>query len=220
MGEGADLSPEGIDGCLREDPSRLSALCQSFLDISDACKGELSEGGVCGADAKQGDGIVCLLSRADKSKISEDCKGKFPEEKAATGLRDTLWKNGKRVLEDEEVESLSEEDRDVYERWVERKNKKNPRAKDREYALRMKKISKAKEIMLYEATQKVKSMVTDGEDIAAIEKTAMKSIKSKYKKLKAADKTLEISKKDLKAMVRDVVTQAKKEIALGKKEEL
>lgn len=116
--------------------------------------------------------------------------------------------------------SLSAEDKDMYERWVERKQKKNPRSKDREYALKMKKISKAKEIMLFEATQKVKDMVAEGKDMAVIEKTASKVIKSKYKKLKKADSTLEISKKDLKALVSDVVAQARKEIDLGKKEEL
>ena len=205
---------------MRQDESRLSSLCRSFLQVTEACSEELSENGVCGADALQGDGIVCLLSRADKTKISEACKQTFPEEAAPTGLRETFWKKGKRLLEDEEVASLSAEDKDMYERWVERKQKKNPRSKDREYALKMKKISKAKEIMLFEATQKVKDMVAEGKDMAVIEKTASKVIKSKYKKLKKADSTLEISKKDLKALVSDVVAQARKEIDLGKKEEL
>lgn len=221
LNDGADLSGEGIDKCLRSDQSRLSLLCQSFLAVTDACKNELSAAGACGKDALEGDGIVCLLSRVDKSLLSEECKDSFPEQKEATGLRETFWKNGKKELAEEQIESLTAEEKDIYTRWVERKGRTSPRDKDREYALKHKKVGKAVDMMVFDATQKIKHLIADEDtNSKEIRKIVSKTIKEKYAKLKEKDPTLSISKSELKELEKQAIKQAKKDLKLKSKKEL
>jgi hypothetical protein len=60
--------------------------------------------------------MPCLIQRTKAEDLSESCRNALPVEEVKTGIKDTLWKNGKRILEDDEIDQLNEDDKDTYNR--------------------------------------------------------------------------------------------------------
>jgi len=136
LNEGADMSAEGIRSCL-EGLAERTTPCNEYLTLLKACSVDIGFEGICASDHAEGDTIPCLLQRTKPEQLSPDCQAALPVEEVLEGLKYTLWKNGKRHLEEDEVESLNEEDTETYNRWVKRKSKgKNSAAgQDRQYAI-------------------------------------------------------------------------------------
>ena len=57
--------------------------------------------------------MACLLQRNKPDALSEACQAALPAQEEATGLKDTFWKDGKRFLEEDEVDKLDTEDTDM-----------------------------------------------------------------------------------------------------------
>ena len=61
--------------------------------------------------------MPCLIQRSKPEDLSESCRNALPVEEVKTGIKDTFWKNGKRLLEEDEIAQLDENDADTYERY-------------------------------------------------------------------------------------------------------
>ena len=78
------------------------------------------------------DTVACLLQRNKPDALSDACQAALPAQEEATGLKETFWKDGKRFLEDDELDKLGTEDTEMYERWVARKSKSAGSQKNRD----------------------------------------------------------------------------------------
>jgi len=189
LGDGADMSAEGIDACLEglTSGTTRSAPCDALLALKKGCHADITGSGVCAADHAQGDTVPCLLQRTKPELLSEACRAVLPVEEQGTGIRDTFWKAGKRVLEDDEVDQLSEEDEETYTRWLKRKKKSKGSAKnnDRAYAVQKMRRDKAGNKIVKEIHDAVKAAL----DAKKTEKVAKNTGKRMVGKLtKAAQK--------------------------------
>ena len=66
LADGADLSPKGIDTCLRNLGDAASADCKAYLAMIDACKAELDRGGVCAEAPANNEVAPCLIDRTPR----------------------------------------------------------------------------------------------------------------------------------------------------------
>ena len=137
VGEGQDLSSEGINNCLSTLESR-SKRCSDYLSLMENCKVDTMDGGVCGDAARDGEAIPCLVQRMKPEQLSEACQAALPEDDRK-GLA-KFWADGKRVLLIDEIADLNADDKDTYNRWKKRKGgSKSDKDKDRQYAIKTQK---------------------------------------------------------------------------------
>merc|ERR1712087_393173 len=117
LGEDADLSPEGIASCLHglADGVRSDG-CAAYLQMLDGCAQEIGRGGVCNGAHVNGETAACLIQRTSRDALSDACASALPVQEPKTGLRDKFWADGKRVLEDDEIATLNDEDHEDYKR--------------------------------------------------------------------------------------------------------
>merc|ERR1712129_210677 len=79
--------------------------------------------------------------------MGEACRAALPRVEEVTGLP-KLWAEGKRQLDDAEVDELGEDDLDTYQRWL--KKKKGPKSnkmKERDFAVKVQKKEQAQKAM-------------------------------------------------------------------------
>ena len=147
VGEGMDLSPEGIMACLKGLEGRSEG-CTAYLQLLEGCAAELTlPNGICGQASADGETATCLIQRVQPSDLSEACRASLPKVEVATGLAG-LWADGKRQLDEAEVGTLNEDDLDTYQRWL--KKKKGPKSskmKERDFAVKVQKKEKAQKAM-------------------------------------------------------------------------
>jgi hypothetical protein len=227
VGEDADLSPEGIARCLKDlDVSKRSQRCDDYAKLMEGCVDDLE--GVCKREHADGEGVPCLILRTSPEKLTESCRDALPsKEDEPVTLRNSLWKDGKRVITDPEekklLRSLSKDDQSVYKRWLARKNKRSKKNSDKSYAIRKQKKHNTTMVIVHAAAQVARTTLDgDGSKKAAL-KAAAKVIRKECKKATKKDHEMKFSKDDMKQMTKDAVSAAEKEIrqdALNKKKEL
>eukprot|EP00941_MAST-03F_sp_MAST-3F-sp1_P005676 g5676.t1 len=215
---GSDLSPAGIEKCLALQ-SNLSEDCKTYRTLLESCATEVAKEGPCGNDHLNGDAMPCLLQRAKPSDLSEDCARvvSASQPKKDTSLRATFWSDGKRKLSDEERDSLNDVDLNVYDKWWARKQKKNSKNSDVQYAIRQQKKEKYRKIAVHRAMGEARKVLDSDGTKKAAKKAAYKSIKRSTKKVITFDKD------EMKAMANDAVKAAQREIKqdeLNKQKEL
>jgi len=173
VGEGADLSNEGITACLEDLGEKRTARCTSYLAMTKACAADLQGDGVCASAAMDGEGAVCLVQRMKPEQLSEACQAALPKEDLK-GLA-KFWKDGKRMLDINEIADLDADDKDTYNRWKKKKGgAKSAKAKERDYAIKMQK----KEQTVKQVTQAVAEALAGGElTVDAAEKLVKKEAK-------------------------------------------
>lgn len=173
IGEGADLSPEGIDACLQAlGADKRSALCNTYLQLMQACEADIGRGGVCESANMDGEAVPCLLQRVKPEQLSAACQAALPAQEAASGLS-KFWSEGKRELTKAEITQLDEEDDDTYTRWLKRKKgKKSDKDKDREYAVREQKKAQATKAVIVAATEAAAAAISNGDSKEAVLKAA------------------------------------------------
>ena len=134
LGEDADMSPQGIQSCLKELTDK-SDRCVSYLLLMDSCKSDISNGGACHSAHMDGETMPCLIQRMKPSDLSEACAAALPKDEVK-GLA-KFWADGKRALNINEIADLNADDKDTYNRWQKRKKgKKTDKDKEREYAVK------------------------------------------------------------------------------------
>lgn len=146
LGEEADMSPEGIDKCLRGLPSR-SASCEEYLKLVKECAEDL-DSGPCSRAREDGEEMLCLIVRTKPAELSSSCQAALPKPEEAKGLK-KFWADGKRELTPAEEGELNEEDKDIYSGWHTRKfkGKKTEKSKERDYAVKVAKKERAMKLV-------------------------------------------------------------------------
>jgi len=214
LGDDADMSPGGIQACLLNLVDR-SALCNEYLTIVGACSDEIGKGGICEGDHKEGDTMPCLIHRTKPDDLSVSCHNTLPVEEVKTGLKDTVWKNGKVLLFDHEIAKLDANDADTYERWVKKKNKnkKSAHGKDKDYAILKMKQDKAKQKL---AKDIISSLLTEAaralneDSVSDVKESLTKQVKRKVKEAKKAGVDAgSFEKDDVKDVVKKIMKAAK-----------
>lgn len=71
VGEGADLSSEGIAACLQKlaDDVR-SQRCSNYMKLMAACEPDISGRGVCASAARDGEAVPCLVQRTPADQLT------------------------------------------------------------------------------------------------------------------------------------------------------
>lgn len=212
LGEGADFSPEGIKACVTA-VKKKSTDCEQYLTLMEECADDLKGNGACAADHANSDGIVCLMQRVDRTKLTDRCQKAVPEEKKARGLRGKYWTNGKRKLTKKELRTLKGEDLKVYNNWLKRQKKKGRKAKDKEYAILMQKRAKTRKLVIFKAASTMaNSMADDGKSEADAKKIGKKVISQECRKYRKKDKDLKYTKDEKDEMLKDAVKAAKTQL--------
>ena len=91
IGEGSDLSQEGISKCLQGLGSKQTEGCVLYLGLLEACSAEIGSGGVCYGAHKEGETATCIMERTPRDQLSDACVGALPEEEEAVGLHAKFW---------------------------------------------------------------------------------------------------------------------------------
>ncbi|KAL1528613.1 hypothetical protein AB1Y20_009951 [Prymnesium parvum] len=160
VGEGADLSNEGINACLQALGAKRSERCTSYLRVITACSSDLEGEGVCASAAMDGESIPCLVQRVKPEQLSESCRTALPKDELKGERLALFWKNGKRILDINEIAELNADDKDTYNRWKKKKGgAKSAKAKERDYAIKTQK----KEQTVKQVTQAVVDALANDE---------------------------------------------------------
>jgi hypothetical protein len=77
LGDDADMSPEGIDKCLRALPAR-STSCEEYLKIVKECSEDL-DSGPCSRARDDGEEMLCLIVRTKPDELSAACQAALPK---------------------------------------------------------------------------------------------------------------------------------------------
>ena len=77
LGDDADMSPEGIDKCLRALPTR-STSCEEYLKIVKECSEDL-DSGPCSRARDDGEEMLCLIVRTKPDELSAACQAALPK---------------------------------------------------------------------------------------------------------------------------------------------
>jgi len=221
LGESADLSPEGIDTCLRAlDSSVRSEGCSTFLSVISGCDADISTGGVCNDAHMNGETMACLMQRVAPDKLSEACAAALPKAEAVTGLK-KLWADGKRILTDEEAKTLKGEDKDDYKRWLKRKKApKSGKDQERDFAVRAQKKERAFKTIKEKAVEAAYKAVAAGDGGMALME-ASKAAREAADQEIAEDMTGTLSKSSFtKSKLTDIAKEAIKEAKAKHKAEL
>ena len=80
VGEGADLSSEGITACLEGLGDKRSERCSNFLALTKACAADLKGDGACASAAMDGEGVPCLIQRVKPEQLTEACQSALPKD--------------------------------------------------------------------------------------------------------------------------------------------
>jgi|TARA_B100000524_G_scaffold292582_1_gene167355 hypothetical protein len=211
VGEGADLSTEGIAACLQAlgDGGR-SERCSNYLRLMSACDADISGRGVCASAARDGEAVPCLVQRTPADQLTPDCAAALPKDELA-GLA-KYWADGKRQLNINEILEISADDKDTYDRWMKRKGRKK-NDKDRERAYAVKTAKKERVTQVVTATV-IEAMSAKGSTDPA-EATAIAEAEA----AKAVEEDLTGTLKPLtKGEIASVVKRALKEMKKAKKE--
>ena len=146
LGDDADMSPQGIDKCLRGLPSR-SASCEEYLKIVKECAEDL-DSGPCNRARDDGEEMLCLIVRTKPAELSTSCQAALPKKEEVKGLK-KFWADGKRELTPAEEGELNEEDKDIYTGWHTRKfkGKKTDKSRERDYAIKVAKKERATKLV-------------------------------------------------------------------------
>ena len=215
--DGADLSPEAIDACLKNLGDKASNECKNYLTLIDACKAELQNNGICASAMQDGEAAPCLIQRTPKDKLSKECADALPAEEELKGLA-KLWVEGKREIEPEEFQQLNKEDKNTYTRWMTKRKQKSKgkKGKQRDFAVREKKKSVTKAAVLASAKSAAEEAAAAGDGReqmkSKVELAARKQMAVELKN----DKTGTL-KEFTKAEMKEIVKTALK---FGSKEEL
>ena len=214
VGEGADLSNEGIAACLQNLGGARSESCSTYLRMVEGCAAEIGAGGACESAHAEGETAACLLQRVPRDQHSGACVATLPEEEVVTGLK-KMWADGKRWLEDDEVEELDEDDRDTYKRWVKKKKgKKSEKQKERDYAVRTQK----KEMVTKQIKEAALAAAKEGLDAGNSLSAATEAARTTAAAAVAEDKTDTLkpfTKGAIKKFAEDAVKAAKAARAKG-----
>lgn len=221
LGDDNDMSPEGISKCLAALGDALTDDCKAFQAVMAACHDELMvAGGICTAEQTNGEGMPCLMQRTPLDKLDGNCKDAVAARKGSeapdTSLRGTFWSDGKRKLDDDEIEQLSEEDQELYNRWWKRKQKRSGANSDVKYAIKKQKMAKEKKIITHKAAVKVQEMLESMDASASPKEKSKAGKKAALRVVKKMAKKSELSwsKDELKEMAKGAVKAAKKQIKL------
>mmetsp|Transcript_47871 Transcript_47871/g.150397 ORF Transcript_47871/g.150397 Transcript_47871/m.150397 type:complete len:247 (+) Transcript_47871:38-778(+) len=217
LGDGADLSPEGIEACLQAlGEAGRSAGCNAYLSMLAGCGAEIGSGGVCAESHMNGETAACLVQRTPEEQLSEGCRAALPEKEEAKGLYGIYWKDGKRELDEDEVGELLGEELDTYLRWIKRKKgKKTDRGKERDYAVRTAKKAAASKQIVAKAEEAARAAKQAGEGAKAQQEAAMKAAEAAAADAVATDmtKTLKpFTRSNIKAFAAQAVKQVKDEL--------
>merc|ERR1711871_1901025 len=212
MAEDGDLSPQGIDKCIRALHSR-TAKCDAYLQVIDACGNELAPGGVCGRAKEDGEEMPCLILRTKPEELSAACAAALPKKEEEKGLK-KFWADGKRFLSKEELKELDEEAKDVYSGWKERKNKKTDKTRERDYAVKVAKRERATKLMTEAAATNLAAAGTLDLD------SAISEVKAQAEKQLEEDLTGTLKNKPFKKKELETIAKAALKAAKAAKKEL
>jgi len=205
VGDDADLSPEGINACLEGLGDKRSGRCSSYLALMKACSNDLKDDGACASAAMDGEGMPCLIQRVKPEQLSQDCQDALPKDELK-GLA-KFWKEGKRMLDINEIADLNADDKDTYNRWKKKKGgAKSAKQKERDYAIKTQK----KEQTVTQVTQAVVDALAGGE--LTLE-AATTLVKKESKAALDADMTGTLkpfSKGEVAGIAKEALKQAKK----------
>lgn len=206
VGDGADLSSEGINACLEALGEKRSERCTLYLAVTKACAADISGNGACASAAMDGEGIPCLMQRVKPEQLSEACQSALPKDDLK-GLA-KFWKDGKRELSVNEIFDLNADDKDTYNRWKKKKAKsKSPKAKERDYAIKMQK----KEQTIKQITQAVVDGLTAGGEMSIEVATSLVKKEAKTQLENDMTGTLKpFSKGEIAGLAKEALKQAQK----------
>lgn len=158
VGEGADLSSEGIAACLQQlGEEGRSKRCSNYLNLMTACDPDLSGRGVCASAARDGEAMPCLVQRTPPDQLTANCAAALPKDELK-GLA-KFWADGKRRLNINEILDLSADDKDTYDRWMKRKGKKTTdKDRERAYAVKVAKKERAVSVVTAAVVEGLKAM--------------------------------------------------------------
>jgi len=205
LGDDADMSPEGIDKCLRALPTR-STSCEEYLKIVKECSEDL-DSGPCSRARDDGEEMLCLIVRTKPDELSAACQAALPKKEEVKGLK-KFWADGKRELTSAEEAELNEEDKDIYSGWHTRKfkGKKTDKSRERDYAVKVAKKERATKLV----TEAVAAAMTQHEK--PTQKDALEAVKKEMAKALEEDltKTLKpFSKSEQESIAKSALKSAK-----------
>jgi len=165
VGDGQDLSPEGIQSCLEKLESR-SDRCSAYLAVMKGCAVDIGAGGICESAHRDGETMPCLIQRVKPEQLTEACAASLPKEELK-GLQ-KFWADGKRPLVIDEIAELNADDKDTYKRWMKKKGgSKSAKDKERAYAIKTQKKEMAVKQVTEAAVAALSKAMGAGEEATA-----------------------------------------------------
>merc|ERR1712032_576984 len=213
------MSSEGISACLHglADGVR-SAGCSEYLAMLDGCSKEIGRGGVCNDAHLNGETAACLIQRMARESLSDACASALPVQEPKTGLRDKFWADGKRVLEDDEISTLNDEDHEDYKRWLKRKKApKSGKDKERAYAVRSQKTAQANKRVTEAASAAARASLDAGDSKHMAKVVASNAAREEAEKAVAEDMTGTL-KKFTDGAIKKIAADAMARATSGKEE--
>jgi len=125
-----------------------------------------------------------------------------------------FWADGKRFLDKAEEATLNEEDKDIYQGWFVRKNKKTDKSRERDYAVKTAKRERATKLVTEAA---ILALSKKGE---LTTEAAQATVKAEWEKAVAEDLTETLKNKPLKKKELETISKAVLKKAKAEKAEL
>lgn len=133
-------------------------------------------------------------------------------------MREKFWAEGKRVLEDDEIASLNDEDREDYKRWLKRKKApKSGKEKERAYAVRSQKTAQATKRITEAAIAAARESLAAGDSKHMAKVVASNAAREEAAKAVAEDMTGTL-KKFTDAAIKKITNDAMQRAMTGKEE--